>query len=89
MLPSKKPLPDLSSHYLTPFQGQPPKDCIQKDIPGMFFLHGHFLRINGLIDADSLQKQDGGREGDEINKPLRAAETLPASHPFFLLPLLQ
>lgn len=54
----------------------------------MFFLHGHFLRINGLIDADSLQKQDGGGEGDEINKPLRVTETLPTSYPFLLPPTL-
>lgn len=47
----------------------------------MFFLHGHFLRINGLIDADSLQKQDGGGEEDEINKALRVTETLPLPPP--------
>lgn len=46
----------------------------------MFLFHGHFLRINGLIDADRLQKQDGGGE-DEINKPLRVTETLPFPPP--------
>lgn len=52
----------------------------------MFFLHSHFLRINGFIDADSLQKQDGGGEGDEINKPLRVAKTPPTSHSFLPSP---
>lgn len=47
----------------------------------MFFLHGHFLRINGLIDADRLQKQDGGGEEEEINKALRVTETLPTALP--------
>lgn len=57
----------------------------------MFFLHGHFLRINGLIDADRLQKQDGGGEEEEINKPLRVTETLPTALPLLLpnTPLLQ
>lgn len=30
----------------------------------MFFLHGHFLRINGFIDADSLQNKMG--EGERM-----------------------
>lgn len=30
----------------------------------MFLLDSHFLRINGLIDADSLQKRSGGAGGD-------------------------
>lgn len=32
----------------------------EKDIPGVFLLDSHFLRINGLIDADSLQERNDG-----------------------------
>lgn len=31
-----------------------------KDISGMFLLDSHFLRINGLIDADGLQERSAG-----------------------------
>lgn len=57
---SKAPHPDLSLHSLTPIRVGLPSN-IQKDISGVFFLYSHFLRINGLIDADSLQNK---REGE-------------------------
>lgn len=33
----------------------------EKDIPGVLLLDSHFLCINGLIDADSLQERRDGR----------------------------
>lgn len=54
------PRPDLSPHNLTLLGVSLPNN-IQKDISGVFFLYSHFLRINGLIDADSLKNK---REGE-------------------------
>lgn len=53
----------------------------QKDIPGMFLLHGHFLRINGLIDADGLK--NSGAEGGRMNgPPWGASRPSQTPHPF-------
>lgn len=54
-----------------PFPGSPspaptlacPTASFGKDISGVLLLDSHFLRINGLIDADSLQKRSGGVRG--------------------------
>ena len=55
--------PPPAPRHLTPLGVGPPSN-IQKDISGVFFLYSHFLRINGLIDADSLKnKREGGGEG--------------------------
>lgn len=44
---------------------------IWEDISGMFLLNSDFLRINGLVDADGLEKKEkrkGGSEQGSINR---------------------
>lgn len=53
--------PDLRPHNSTPLRVGLPSN-IQKDISGVLFLYSHFLRINGLIDADSLKNKREGKE---------------------------
>lgn len=68
--------PDLSPHHLSPSGSAWSNN--QKDISGMFFLYSHFLRINGLIDADSLQNKRGRGGVGEMNKPPAPPHGLPA-----------
>ena len=56
----------------------------------MFFLDGHYLCINGLVDADSLKNKKWGwgrGKEDEMNKLLTVAETLPDAPPLPLPPM--
>lgn len=62
-----------------PFPGGPgpaptlacPTANFGKDISGVFLLDSHFLRINSLIDADSLKKRSGvgGGEMGRVQAP--------------------
>lgn len=51
----------------------------------MFLLHGHFLRINGLIDADGLKNSGAGGRTDEW-AAMGGVQTLPDTPPLPALP---
>lgn len=83
------PRPDLRPHKLMLLRVGLQSN-LQKDISGVFFLDGHYLCINGLVDADSLKNKRWGwgrGKKDEMNKLLTVAETLPDAPPLPLPPM--